>query len=193
MAAAVGVMIVMMLADLVAVIVVMLVVVMFVVRVLAFIMVMLVAVGVAVFMRARLFVMMVFVGVCGALRVVVMMVVAMPVFVLFRFVLAVRVGLAFVDAKFDSLDFVPLLALKVHVKIPEIEFGKLPFERGGFHTKIDQCADGHVAGDAGKAVKKKDFHGIIAEVAMDAEGGMNWNLARQVRPDSGCHRKGLCR
>lgn len=73
-------------------------------------------------------------------------------------ILVVRVGGTFVDAEFHAFHLLPLLAVEVHVEIAEIELGKLPLESGRFHAEIDEGADGHVAGDAGKAVEEENFH-----------------------------------
>lgn len=73
-------------------------------------------------------------------------------------VLVVRVRGAFVNAKFHSLHLLPLLAVEVHVKIAEVELRELPLEGGRFHAEIDEGADSHVAGDAGKAVEEENFH-----------------------------------
>jgi hypothetical protein len=100
-------------------------------------------------------VIMVFVGV----RVLVAVAVVMPA-ALVAFILIVRVGFAFVDAKFHAFDLLPLLAVEVHVKRTQIELRKLPFKRGRFDTEIDERADRHVATDAGEAIEKKDLHEI---------------------------------
>jgi hypothetical protein len=79
------------------------------------------------------------------------------------FLLVVRVRRAFVDAELHAFHLLPLLPLEVHVEIAEIELGEFPFEGRWFYTEIDEGADGHVAGDAGKAVEKEDFHKGAAE------------------------------
>jgi hypothetical protein len=90
---------------------------------------------------------------------VVIVLVAAAVLVLVRgLILRVRVGRAFVDAKFHALDLLPLLAGEVHVEVAEVELRQLPFERGRFHTEIDQRADGHVAADPGEAIEEESFH-----------------------------------
>jgi hypothetical protein len=77
------------------------------------------------------------------------------------------VGGAFVDTEFHALDLLPLFAVEVHVEIAEIELGELPFEGGRFDTEINEGANGHVAGDAGKAVEEEDFHGNETGVRME--------------------------
>ena len=79
------------------------------------------------------------------------------------FILVVRVRRALVDAELHALHLLPLLAVEVHVEIAEIELRELPFEGRGFHAEIDEGADGHVAGDAGKAIEEEDFHKGAAE------------------------------
>jgi len=88
---------------------------------------------------------------------VLVMMVALAMLAVFL-VLVVGVRGAFVNTKFHPLHLLPLLAVEVHVKITEIEFRELPLEGGRFHTEINKGADGHVAGDAGKAVEEEDFH-----------------------------------
>ena len=91
--------------------------------------------------------------------VIVIVIVAAAVLMLVRgLILRVRVGRAFVDAKFHALDLLPLLAVEVHVEVAEVELRQLPFERGRFHAEIDQRADGHVAADPGEAIEEKSFH-----------------------------------
>jgi hypothetical protein len=46
----------------------------------------------------------------------------------FVFVLLVRVGGALVDAEANPLNLLPLLPLEVHVKVADLDFGKLPLE-----------------------------------------------------------------
>lgn len=67
-------------------------------------------------------------------------------------VLFMRVHRAFVDAEFDSLDVLPLLALEVHVEIAKFELGKLPLQRARLHPEVAQRPHGHVAADAGGAI-----------------------------------------
>ena len=86
--------------------------------------------------------------------------------VLVMFVLLVRVGGPFVNAKLHAFDLLPLFALEVHVEIAEIELRELPFESGGFDAEINEGAHGHITGDAGKAVEEEDFHGNKTEVRM---------------------------
>ena len=76
-------------------------------------------------------------------------------------VLFVGVRAARVDAEFHSLDVLALLALEVHVKIPDVQLGKLPLERGRLHSQVAERADGHVAADARKAVEKENSHRAI--------------------------------
>jgi len=105
------------------------------------------AVFVPVFMAVRM----------GMPMIVLVMMVPLAMLAVFC-VLVVRVRGAFVNAKFHALHLLPLLAVEVHVKIAEIELRELPLEGGRFHAKINKGADGHVAGDAGKAVEEEDFH-----------------------------------
>ena len=88
---------------------------------------------------------------------VLVMMVALAMLAVFL-VLVVGVRGAFVNTKFHPLHLLPLLAVEVHVKITEIELRELPLQGGRFHTEINKGADGHVAGDAGKAVEEEDFH-----------------------------------
>jgi hypothetical protein len=117
------------------------------------------------------------VGVRMAVLVLVMVVALVP----FLFILVVGVGGALVDAKFHAFQMVPLLALEVHVEVAEFELGELPLEGGGFHAEIDEGADGHVAGDAGKAIEEEDFHGNGAEGWMEARCWMKWNATQRDR------------
>lgn len=97
--------------------------------------------------------------------VIFMMMVAFAMFAMLVFVLVVRVRRAFVDAELHAFHLLPLLALEVHVEIAEVELGELPFESGGLHAEVDEGADGHVAGNAGKAVEEENFHREVARVA----------------------------
>jgi len=101
--------------------------------------------------------------------VVVVAAVMMPVLIL-----RVRVRRAFVDAKFHTLDLLPLLAVEVHVKITEVELRQLPFEGGGFHAEIDEGADGHVAADPGEAIEEECFHFRcwVSKFYLGAPGGL---------------------
>jgi hypothetical protein len=92
------------------------------------------------------------------LPVVVMMLVAVTVTAL-MLILIRRVRCAFVNAEFHTLDALPMLPLKVHVKVAEIDLRELPLEAGRLHAEVDERADGHVAGDAGEAIEEEDFHG----------------------------------
>jgi len=65
---------------------------------------------------------------------------------------------AAVDVEFHALDILPLRAVVVHVEIAEVQLAQLPFERAGFHAEVDECADCHVATDAGNAVEVEGFH-----------------------------------
>jgi len=56
------------------------------------------------------------------------------VMLLLMLILVMRMGGAFMDPKLDALDALALLALKVHVKIADIELRQLPFKRGRFHS-----------------------------------------------------------
>jgi hypothetical protein len=94
----------------------------------------------------------------------VLVLVGMAVLVLAAAVLAVSDPA--VDVKFHALDFLPLLAVVVHVEIAEVKFAKLPFQGTGFDTEVDEGADHHVAADAGDAVEIECFHGI-------------WNVSRE--------------
>ena len=122
-------------------------------------------------MRMLVLVLMpVFMGMMGVLvfmRVSMLMLMLMLVLVSMRMNLSVLVGIFVlivgvraprVDAEFYSLDVLALLALEVHVKIPDIQFGKLPLEGRGLHSQVAERADGHVAADTRKTVEKKDSH-----------------------------------
>jgi hypothetical protein len=124
-------------------------------------------------------------------RVAVVFLVMMMAFVLFLLILVVRVGRAFVDAKFHAFQILPLLALEVHVEIAEVELGKLPLQGRGFDAKIDEGADGHIAGDAGEAVEEEDFHGC--DVGCGWLDEMERRRVRSGRAGSAPHRRGLCR
>ena len=91
--------------------------------------------------------------------VMLMLMVVMPVVVVAVLVLVVGVGRAFVNTEFHAFHLLPLLAVEVHVEIAEVELGEFPLEGGWFHAEIDEGADGHVTGDAGKAIEEEDFHG----------------------------------
>ena len=88
-----------------------------------------------------------------------LLLVMMPVLV---FILVMRVRRAFVDAELDPLDALALLPLEVHVKIAERELREFPFEGGRLDAEIDQCADRHVAADAGGAIEEENFHKVWA-------------------------------
>lgn len=75
---------------------------------------------------------------------VVMMIVRMFVLV----IAVMRVCCACVDAEFHPFNFAAFLAVKVHVKIPEIELGEFPFQSRGFDSEVTERADRHVAADA---------------------------------------------
>ena len=75
-----------------------------------------------------------------------------------RLVLRVRVRGAFVDTEFHAFDVLPLLPFEVHVKVADLQLGKLPLESGRLHAEIDERADRHVAADAGDAVEEEGFH-----------------------------------
>jgi len=113
--------------------------------------------------------MLMLVGVCMVfvtfLVVVVMMmapaIVAMSVAVVVPFlmlILLVRMRRTSVDAELGSLHILPLVAFEMHVKVADLELGKLPFKCGRFHAEIAECAYGHVATDAGEAIEEEDFH-----------------------------------
>jgi hypothetical protein len=74
------------------------------------------------------------------------------------FILVVRMGGPFVDAKFHALHGLTLLPVEVHVEVADVELGELPLQRGGFDAEIDECADRHVAADAGETIEEEDFH-----------------------------------
>ncbi len=115
--------------------------------------------------------------------VVVMVVVAIAMLVSLALVGCVR--RAFVNAKLDAFDFVPVLAVEMHVEIAEVELRELPLERRGFDAKVDERADRHVTGNAGKTVKEEDFHGKLVRKAV-------WT-ARRGRASAAFHRRALCR
>lgn len=86
--------------------------------------------------------------------------VAMPIVSVFVLVIAVmRVCCSRVNAEFYAFNFAAFLAVKVHVEISEIELGELPFQGGGFDSKVAERADCHVAADARKTVEIKYIHG----------------------------------
>jgi hypothetical protein len=93
---------------------------------------------------------------------VLVLLMVMPMFVLViviaGFILVVRVRRALVDAKLHALDVLPLLPVEVHVEVADIELRQLPFERGRLDAEIDERANGHIAGDAGKAVEEESLH-----------------------------------
>jgi len=101
-------------------------------------------------------------------------------------VLAVGMRLAFVDAKFHPFHFLPLLPVEVHVKIANVELGKLPLERGRLNAEIDESADGHVAADSGKTIEEENFHGGETRLGLKER----W---AGVRGDRWLHRRVLCR
>jgi hypothetical protein len=65
-----------------------------------------------------------------------------------------RVGRPGVNAELHPFNLTALLALEMHVEVSEIQFGELPFQRGGFQPKIAQSADSHVAADARETVEE---------------------------------------
>ena len=82
-----------------------------------------------------------------------------PMCMLMIVLMLMLVGRTFMDAEMNAFDLLPLRAIEVHVKIADLELGKLPFQSGRFDTKITQSADHHVAADAREAVEIKNFHG----------------------------------
>ena len=89
------------------------------------------------------------------MRVVVRVVVRGVVRVVVRVVViaGLHVGRSGVDAKLDPFNFSAFLPLKMHVKVAQIQLGKLPFQSGRLHSKITEGSNGHVATNARKAVK----------------------------------------
>ena len=81
------------------------------------------------------------------------------VFMRMRVLAVLLVRRAAVDVEFHALDVLPLRAVVMHVEVAEVQFAQLPFERAGFHAEVDECADHHVAADAGDAVEVEGFHG----------------------------------
>jgi len=123
-------------------------------------MLMLVRMGMPMVMIALFILMMMMMAVIVVVvMIMVAVVVMMAVAVIVGFVLVVRVGRSFVDAKFHAFHFLPLLPVEMHMKISDIELGELPFQGGGLDAEIDEGADGHVATDAGETIEEEDFHG----------------------------------
>ena len=85
--------------------------------------------------------------------------VIMSAFMLMRAMLHMR--RAAVDVEFHALDVLPLCAVIVHVEVADVQLAQLPFERAGFHAEVEECADHHVAADAGNAVEVEGFHGKL--------------------------------
>ena len=83
-----------------------------------------------------------------------MVVMIMPVaaVVLLMLILIMGVRGPLVDAELDPLNGLPLLPLKVHVEVPDLQLGEFPLQGGRFNPKIAESADGHVAADTGEAV-----------------------------------------
>jgi hypothetical protein len=77
---------------------------------------------------------------------------------MFMLVLLVRMDRACVDAEFRALHLLPFGTVEVHVKIADIELGKLPFECRGLYAQVAQRADRHVAADAREAIEEEDLH-----------------------------------
>ena len=63
------------------------------------------------------------------------------------------------DAEVDSLHTLPMLPFEVHVEVADIEFGEFPLQCRRFDAEVAECADGHIAADAGGTVEEKDTHG----------------------------------
>ena len=57
-----------------------------------------------------------------------------------------------VNSKLDPFNFGAFLAFKMHMEIAQIQLGKLPLQRRGFHSQIAQCADCHVAANSRKTI-----------------------------------------
>ena len=67
-------------------------------------------------------------------------------------VLFLTMRCSLVNAEFDSFNGFALLALEMHVVVAQFELGEFPLQGGRFDAEIAQCADGHVAADAGKTL-----------------------------------------
>jgi hypothetical protein len=66
---------------------------------------------------------------------------------------------AFMDAKLYAFDFLPFLAVEMHVEIADIQFGEFPFQRGWFDSQVAESAHGHVTADSCRGtVEKKNAH-----------------------------------
>lgn len=76
-------------------------------------------------------------------------------------ILVMGMGRALMDAEFHPFDPLTLLPLKMHVEIADLELRKFPFESGGAHSEIGECADRHVAADPRDAIEIKDFHRLM--------------------------------
>ena len=124
----------------------------------------------------------------GMLRVIVVLVVMMHVAFLAMLVVVaaivrmlMRVPLLHmrrpaVDVEFHAFDVLPLRAVVVHVEVAEVQLAQLPFERAGFHSEVEECADHHVATDAGDAVEVEGFHGKLRDECGKLRGCRRWQL-----------------
>src|SRR5688572_19587320 len=87
------------------------------------------------------------------------MLVFMPMFAMRMIVPAavvIRVLLvrgAAMNVELHPLDLLPLRAIVVHVKVPEIQLAEFPLQGARLHAEVDQGADHHVATDSGNAVQ----------------------------------------
>jgi len=94
------------------------------------------------------------------MRMLMPMLVRVPV-IMSAFILMRTMRRAAVDVEFHALDVLPLCAVIVHVEVADVQLAQLPFERAGFHAEVEECADHHVAADAGNAVEVEGFHGKL--------------------------------
>jgi hypothetical protein len=77
----------------------------------------------------------------------------MPVRVTIMLMLAgFAVSCALVNTELHAFDFRTFFTFKMHVKFAQIQLGKLPLQRRGFHSQIAQRADCHVAAYSRKTI-----------------------------------------
>ena len=84
-------------------------------------------------------------------RMTLIMIVIMSV--LFR-----RVNHPFVNGEFHAFDLLPLLPVKVQMKISQRELREFPLQRGRLYAQVVESADHHVAANSGNAVEEESAH-----------------------------------
>ena len=76
-------------------------------------------------------------------------------------ILIMRMHRSGMNAEFDALNALPFLSLEVHVKVADIELGELPFQGRRLDSQVTERADGHVAADTRRTIKKEETHETV--------------------------------